>query len=201
VDAAFSPMDSHSRVEGILWSDVMKILTSLAMAALVVMGAAGASAQTKGWETWTKGEECFALLGMAADNEAPVRPFGRPYIAIKNAPKLDNFNGVVIVSGYGDETGEEGTIDVDGKEFSLLIFKGAGFVRSGEPEERLVAALEQGKEARVTWLRKDGMIVQNYRLEGFPVAKKTIDAACPKPGAKPAAAEAAAKPETAKVKR
>ncbi|AOG03100.1 hypothetical protein [Bosea sp. RAC05] len=173
---------------------MLRLVRVAALIAATCTGIQGAHA----WETWTKDGECFALLGMDPAAEVTVRPAARPYIAIKNAPKLDNHNGVVVVSGFGDDTGNEGTLDIDGQEFGLLIYNGAGFVRSGEPEQKVVAALEAGKEARVTWFRKDGLVIQVYKLDGFTTAKKTIDTACPRPGSAPAKVEKSS--DTAPVK-
>lgn len=169
------------------------MLRSVRVAAIVAATTFASVQHGYAWETWTKDGECFALLGMDPNAEVTVKPNARPYIAIKNAPKLDNHNGVVVVSGFGDDTGNEGTLDIDGQEFGLLIYNGAGFVRSGEPEQKVVSALETGKEARVTWFRKDGLVIQLYKLEGFATAKKTIDTACPRPGSAPAKEEAAEK--------
>ncbi len=75
------------------------------------------------WETWTKDGECFALLGMDPAAEVTVRPLGAPITRSRDAPKLDNHNGVVVVSGFGDDTpATRARSTIDGQEFGLLIY-------------------------------------------------------------------------------
>jgi len=105
---------------------------------------------------------------------------------------------VAIVSGFTNETKDsviDGSIDVDGQEWPMLVVNGAGFLRSGGPEQALVAAMSTGKEARVTWTQKDGLVTHTYHLEGFAAAKKSIDMLCPNPTA---AAKSQAQPDAAK---
>ncbi len=123
---------------------------------------------------------------------------------MKHVPKEKTYDGVAIASGMEVPVGAEAVIDVGGKEFPLLVFRGAGFVRSAE-DKVLVEALSRAEEAKVTWMFRDELTVQTYRFRGFDAARRTIDAGCPRPKAESASvaepeAEEPAKPAPRKVR-
>ncbi len=182
-----------------------KRLASLALLAL--LAAAPARAETPrpaGWQTWTWDGSCYALVYADHTGSVGGRSLDRAYIAVKHVPKEKTYDGVTVVSGMEVPAGAEAIVDVGGQEYPLLVFQGAGFVRSGEPERSLVEALGKATEAKVTWMFKDQLTVQNYRFEGFQAAKRTIDAGCPRPGkaeaGKAEEAEPAPKPPAKRVK-
>ena len=174
--------------------DMQKCL-KMAVSAAVLASTMATSALSEesrkpaGWQTWTFDGSCYALV--YADQSPTGASTERAYIAIKHVPKEKTFDGVSIVSGIDVPVGAEAIIDVGGQEYPLLVFRGAGFVRSGDPERTLVEALGKASEAKVTWMLKDQLTVQTYRLDGFANAKKTIDVSCGRPSGK----SEAAKPE------
>ena len=132
----------------------------------------------EGWQTWTWDGNCFAIHYAKGPSLTGVQN-GDTYIAVKHLPRERNYDNVSVVSGFGDITGTQGTLEVGGQEFALLVYGNAGFVRSGDPEHRLMDLLAKSKEATVTWYKKDGMAVQSYDVSDFTAAKRTIDVACP----------------------
>lgn len=153
----------------------------LAIAAtLMTLAAAPTVAQDsppQGWQTWTWKGSCFALL---YPSEGAIAELNKPkaYLSIKNTPAEQAHGSVAIVSGIDDAAGLSGQVDVDGNVFQLLMFNGNGYVKTGAREDALLAAMSTGKEARVTWSSKSGMIVQTYQLEGMAQAKRSIDMSC-----------------------
>ncbi len=137
-----------------------------------------ASAHPDGWQTWTWDGNCFAIHYAKGPSLAGVQN-GDTYIAVKHLPRERNYDNVSVVSGFGDITGTQGTLEVGGQEFPLLVYGNAGFVRSGDPESRLMGLLAKSSEATVTWYKKDGLAVQSYDVSNFAPAKRTIDVACP----------------------
>jgi len=167
------------------------LATALLAGALAVTAAHAADGRPAGWQTWTWEGSCYAIVYAETGEGLPGAPTGteRAYIAVKHVPKEKTYDGVTIASGLSLPPGTEGTIEVNGQEYPMLVFRGAGFVRSGDPEKGLVEGLSKATEARVTWVLKDQMTVQTYKVSGFPTAHKVIDAACPR-GVPPEAAAA-----------
>jgi hypothetical protein len=161
-------------------------LTALAFALLACASltapAGAAGERPSGWQTWTWEGSCYAIVYAEPGESAPGVPNGseRAYIAVKHVPKEKTYDGVTIASGLNVSPGTEGMVEVGGQEYPLLVFRGAGFVRSGEPEKGLVDGLSKATEVRVTWTLKDQMTVQTYKVAGFANAHKVIDAACPR---------------------
>ncbi len=139
-----------------------------------------------GWQTWTWRGNCFAIDYAKGPSISGVQN-GDTYIAVKHIPREHNYDAVSVVSGFGDITGTQGTLEVGGQEFPLLVYGSAGFVRSGDPEHKVMELLGKSSEATVTWYRKDGMAVQTYDVTDFAAAKRTIDVGCPHPAAAPVA--------------
>lgn len=160
-----------------------KSLSTLAAALLCLAPAVAAEGRPAGWQTWTWEGSCYAIVYAEPAEAAPGVPNGadKAYIAVKHVPKEKTRDGVTIASGLNVTPGTEGMIEVNGQEYPMLVFQGAGFVRSGEPERSLVEGLAKATEARVTWVQKDKMTVQTYKVSGFQQAHKVIDAACPSP--------------------
>ncbi len=146
-------------------------------------------ARPDGWQTWTWQGNCFAFDYAKGPSIDGVQN-GDTYIAVKHLPREKNYDNVSVVSGFGDITGSQGTLEIGGQEFPLLVYGNAGFVRSGEPEHKVMELLSRSSEATVTWYRKDGMAVQNYDITNFAAAKRTIDTACPHAAAAVAATDA-----------
>lgn len=158
----------------------MRLIPSLAAIAVIALGTpafAQSAGNPSGWQTWTWQGSCFAVefpqdAGIAALNSK------KAYAAIKHTPKEGISNSISFVAGLADMTGIEGTADVDGKTFSLLLYDGAGFVSSGERENSLLSSMLAGNVLTVTWTGQQSMTVQRYSLSGLSQAKKTIDTAC-----------------------
>jgi hypothetical protein len=167
----------------------------LAMVSAAAVAAPGPQGKPDGWQTWTWEGSCYAIVYAEPGAGTGSAGTDRAFIAVKHVPGEKTFDGVTVASGMNIPVGTEGLIEVNGKEYPLLVFKGAGFVRSGEPEKSLVENLGKAAEARVTWVLKDQMTVQTYKVPGFQAAHKVIDAACPRPPGSEASVPA---PEEAK---
>lgn len=154
-------------------------------------GTDGKDAMPTGWQTWTWRGNCFAIDYAKGPSMAGVQN-GDTYIAVKHIPREHNYDAVSVVSGFGDITGTQGTLEVGGEEFPLLVYGNAGFVRSGDPEHKVMDLLSKSRDATVTWYRKDGMAVQTYDVSDFAAAKRTIDVGCPHPAAAPGDKQASA---------
>lgn len=155
----------------------MRILATAVALLTLAAPAAAQDTAAGGWETWSREGSCFALL---LPSEGAIAELNKPkaYLSIKHTPAEQTRNSVAIVSGLGDKDGLSGQADVDGRLFQLLMFNGTGYVKTGEREDALLAAMSAGKELRVTWTSKDGMVVQSYQLEGMAQAKRSIDISC-----------------------
>lgn len=132
----------------------------------------------KGWQTWSWNGNCYAIV-YASGPDVPSIKNGDTYIAVKHVMEERNFNKISIVSGFGDVTGIKATLEIGGVEFPLLVYGNAGYVRSGDPEKKLLDMMAKFREITVTWYKDDGLSVQNYNIDGFASAKKIIDFACP----------------------
>ena len=156
------------------------LIAVVATFASMLSFASKAAQNPEGWQTWTWDGNCFALL--YAKPDANGMQTSDTYISVKHLPKERNFDNVAIVSGLGDLTGARATIEIADAELPLLVWKNAGFVRSGDPEKKLIDLMAKNKLATVTWFSKEGMITQTYDLTGFAEAKRKIDLSCPRPG-------------------
>lgn len=155
----------------------MRRLIAIAAALLATSLPLSAQEAARSWETWTRDGSCFAIL---FPKEGAIEKLNTPkaYLSIKHTPSEDTRNAVAIMSGLEETDGLTGRADVDGKLFELLIFNGNGYVKSGEREDSLIAAMVAGQELRVTWSGPAGMTVQAYDLNGMTLAKRAIDSAC-----------------------
>jgi len=154
----------------------MRLLLATAILAITTISSMAQPA-SRSWETWTRDGSCFAIL-FPKDGAIEELNTPKAYLSIKHTPAEQARNAIAIVSGLEDTDGLAGRADVDGKLFELLIYNGNGYVKTGDREDALVAALMAGKELRVTWSGPAGMTVQTYDLEGVTQAKRTIDASC-----------------------
>jgi len=182
----------------------MKSLLPRALALLAVLIPAlpaSAADRPAGWQTWSWEGSCFAIVYAEAGGSGPGASSERAYIAVKHVPKERTYDGVTVASGMDIPVGTEGLIEVNGQEYPLLVFKGAGFVRSGEPEKSLVDNLAKASEARVTWMLKDGLTIQTYKVGGFGSAHKVLDAGCPRAASEASAPDEAPKPAKAAGRR
>lgn len=157
-------------------------LAALAAVLSTLAPASAGDGRPAGWQTWTWDGSCYAIAYAEPGGDAPGLPSGtdKAYIAVKHVPKEKTYDGVTVASGLNVTPGTEGMIEVNGQEYPMLVFQGAGFVRSGDPERSLVENLSKATEARVTWVQKDKMTIQTYKVSGFQAAHKVIDAACPR---------------------
>lgn len=156
----------------------MRLRSALALLVVISFATPGAAQQSSpnGWQTWTWNGSCYAVL-FPEDPGIDALKSKEAYAAVRHIPSENTTNSISFVSGM-DQAGIEGVAEIDGKPFSLLVFKGAGFVSSGERENALLAAMQAGKELVVRWTTADSMIEQKYTLAGLDQAKRTIDMGC-----------------------
>ena len=169
---------------------MLKRLSLIAAFLAIAPALAEEQGPVAGWQTWTADGSCYALVyPSSVTGGRPGTKGDRAYIAVKHVPREGTWDGIAVASGMDVPVGAEATIDVGGKEFPLLVFKGAGFVRTAE-DKMLVEALSKAEEARVSWMFRDELTVQTYRFKGFEAAHRTIDAGCPRAKSADASADA-----------
>lgn len=154
---------------------IAALATALSIALTAPSFAAGEGPH--GWQTWTWEGSCFAVVFPEAGAIEALQS-KKAYVALKHTPAEKTTNSISFISGLENMAGVEGVADIDGKEFTLLVYDGAGFVSSGQRENALLDAMIAGSDLKITWTGKDSMVVQNYKLSGLSQAKKTIDTAC-----------------------
>lgn len=168
---------------------ILKAVPSMrhfAVTLFAIMAASAAFAQEStapvnlnpsGWQTFTWSGTCNAV---AFPESAPVQALDseKAYISIRHNPKEGSRDAISFVSGLGSTEGVSGRVDVDGKIYDLLVYKGAGFVSAGEREASLLANMLAGADLRVTWITPESMVNQDYKVTGLDQAKRIIDTGC-----------------------
>lgn len=151
-------------------------VTAIAAVAAIAVSASHADAQ--GWAVKSANGKCWTISQPQSLAQRGVER-GPAYAAVQNSPADGVRGSFSAISGTGESAKGGATLEVDGKSFEVLPFDDAVFVKSGAPENALLAAMKKGSELKVVWNLPSGKTVTDtYSLNGFTSAKEKIDRDC-----------------------
>ncbi|EPX84076.1 hypothetical protein [Salipiger mucosus] len=138
---------------------------------VAVLGAPAIAADAEineAWEGHKADDVCFAITFPEAE-----RPGGDRYVTVSNRFEEGVEDEIAVVSGFGEEANIEGTIRIDEElPFQLLVYKGTGFLKTEELEEKAVQQMKAGRELEVKWTKPDGTYVfDEYSLYGMTASR------------------------------
>lgn len=146
---------------------------------MVTASAAQAQMVNKEWEAHGGSGYCYNVSMPVGSSGGPTNR-GDAYVAVTHNASQGIRDSVSFVSGFSDVSGSKVTVDIDGKKFDLLPYQQAAFIKSGEPEQDMIASMRRGRNMTVEWVSPGGRrIVDKYSLMGFTATHNEINKRCP----------------------
>jgi invasion protein IalB len=167
---------------------IWALLASFAVVVILVSGSAMAAesellSEHEDWAAYTyendkEGKVCYAVSQPKESEPKNVRrdPI---FFLVTNRPARKVVNEVSVIIGYPFKKNSDATVDIGSDSFSLFTSSDGAWVKDGDDERRLVAAMKRGAKMTVKGSSWRGTRTSDeFSLSGISAALDAIDGAC-----------------------
>jgi len=167
---------------------VLTLFACLAFGAALVPGPAFAAesellSEHEDWAAYTyendkEGKVCYAV-SQPEDSEPKNVRRDPIFFLVTNRPERKVVNEVSVIIGYPFKKNSDATVDVGSDSFALFTSSDGAWVKDGDDERRLVAAMKRGAKMTVKGSSWRGTRTSDrFSLSGLTAALEAINAAC-----------------------